>query len=130
MANWIVAPVVRAKNVTKALDYYTRVLGFECPEGVIKSVDPDEGGIYAVLHRNGAGLHLQIRRQESHVAKREHIANDAYFYVDDAAALQAEFEERGAWFHRKLVTDNPYGLDDFVVEDLDGNRLTFGSPRR
>jgi catechol 2,3-dioxygenase-like lactoylglutathione lyase family enzyme len=129
MAHWSASPVLRARDVAAAVDYYTKVLGFRCPMGPIPGVDAAEGPIYAVLDRHGAGLHLQIRRQEAHAATREKIAADAYFYVDDAVALEGEFARAGARFHRRLVRDNPYGLVDFIVEDLDGNRLVFGSPK-
>lgn len=129
MANWMVSPVLRARDVAAAVDYYTNVLGFRCANGPIPGVDPEEGAIYAILDRAGVGLHLQIRRQEPHPSTRESIASDVYFYVDDASALEAEFLEAGVRFHRRLVRDNPYGLIDFVVEDPDGNRLVFGSPK-
>ena len=43
-------------------------------------------------------------------------------------ALLEEFETKGATIVRG-ITDGPnYDLRDFVVEDLDQNRLIFGSP--
>jgi uncharacterized glyoxalase superfamily protein PhnB len=108
--------------------YYCEKLGFECPDGVFVGVgDTDEGGVYAILRRDGARVHLQIRRGPWREGARPGIESDVYFYVADADALHAEFEKRGASVFRKPV-DNPYGLRDFVVEDLDGNRLLFGSP--
>ena len=55
MTTWRVAPVLRASNVERALAYYTDVLGFSCPNGLIQGADADEGGIYALIERGGAG---------------------------------------------------------------------------
>ncbi len=128
MPTWSVEPILRSANVADTVEYYTSVLGFECPNGVFQGVDTDEGGIYALLSRDGAGLHIQIRREERHTPSRERIASDAYFYVDDAEALEHEFRSKGATIHRPIARDNAYGLIDFVVEDPEGNRLVFGSP--
>ena len=84
--------------------------------------------MYAFLEREGATVHLQIRRREIN-QQREHIESDAYFYVDDADALHAELSRRGAHIVRGPEDGPSYDLRDFVVEDLDGNRLMFGSER-
>ncbi|HKI73760.1 MAG TPA: VOC family protein [Pseudomonadales bacterium] len=53
---------------------------------------------------------------------------EACIYVDDADALHTEFVRSGARVVRGPVDNPGYGLRDFIVEDLDGNRLVFGSP--
>ena len=45
-------------------------------------------------------------------------------------ALYAEFVERGAVIVRPPVDAPNYGMRDFIVEDLDGNRLLFGGAKR
>ncbi len=50
-----------------------------------------------------------------------------YLYVEDADRTHAELRERGARIGKE-PQDYPYGLRDFDVRDLDGNRLVIASP--
>lgn len=128
--NWSVAPILGVRHVTRAKEYYCERLGFDCPGGVFMGVgDDEEGGVYAIVERDGIMLHLQIRRREIYPDARERIETDVYAYVEDADVLYADFEKRGANILRRLVDNRNYGLRDFMVEDLDGNRLVFGSPK-
>jgi len=125
--SWSVQPIVGARDVKRAVGYYTDVLGFECTslfEGV-----GQEGAVYALLQREGARLHLQIRRRAPYPEGRGRIESDLYFYVPDADALHAELLARGATILRAVEDGPNYGMRDFVVEDLDGNRLLFGSSK-
>ena len=124
---WRVGPVLGVRNVQAATDYYTGTLGFECPGGVFQGAGEGEGGVYAVVRRGGIEIHLQIRRREVFAGERAGIESDAYIFVEDADALCREFEAKGVVVQRALA-DAPYGLRDFVIEDLDGHRLAFGSP--
>jgi uncharacterized glyoxalase superfamily protein PhnB len=124
---WRIAPTLGVRDVNKAADYYTSVLGFECPGGVFEGVAPGEGGVYAIVRREGIEIHLQIRRRQLFAGERESIEGDAYLFVPDVDALFEEFESNGVRIQRP-PEDAPYGLRDFVVEDPEGHRLTFGSP--
>jgi hypothetical protein len=86
--------------------------------------------VYALLEREGAGLHLQIRRRTLYPEARNRVECDVYFYVSDADALHAELTTRGARVLGAPKDGPSYGLRDFDVEDLDGNRLRFGSAKR
>jgi uncharacterized glyoxalase superfamily protein PhnB len=123
---WRIAPVLGFRDVTKAVDYYTSVLGFECPGGVFEGVEPGEGGVYAIVRRAGVEIHLQIRRREV-PARRRDIEADVYVFVRDADAVFEELTAKGARVQRP-PEDAPYGLRDFVIEDPEGHRLCFGSP--
>jgi uncharacterized glyoxalase superfamily protein PhnB len=124
---WRIAPMLGVRDVNQAVEYYTSVLGFECPGGVFEGVAPGEGGVYAIVRRGDVEIHLQIRRRDLFAGKRESIEGDAYLFLPDVDALFAEFEAKGAKIHRP-PEDAPYGLRDFVIEDAEGHRLTFGSP--
>lgn len=125
MVDWRPAAILGARDVKRAVDHYCGILGFEC-DSVFEGVG-DEGGVYGIVHRDGVSLHIQIRRRDLFPSGRESIESDVYIYVDDADALYAELCGRGARILREPA-DEPYGLRDFSVEDLDGNRLVFGSP--
>ena len=47
--------------------------------------------------------------------------------VDDVKALFLEVRDKGATIHRSLRTE-PWDQVTFVVCDLDGNLISFGSP--
>lgn len=127
--DWSLSPVLGARDVRSACDYYCAKLGFTCPDGVFSPAGDESGGVYAILHRDGIVIHLQIRRREVYQMPRERIESDAYFYVGDADRLFEEFRQSGAKIFREPEDGPTYGLRDFVVEDLDGNRLLFGSPK-
>ena len=125
---WSVAPVLGAKSVADSVEYYCQKLGFQNPNGIFKPGGHEDQGVYAILTRDSIDLHIQIRRRELYLTQRERIESDVYLYVEDVDLLFTEFDERGAKIVRS-ITDGPnYGLRDFVIEDLDQNRLIFGSP--
>jgi len=125
---WSIAPVLGSKNVANSVEYYCERLGFQNPNGIFRPEDHENSGVYAIITRDNIDLHIQIRRRELYPDDRERIESDVYIYVDDVDPLFKEFNERGATMVRH-ITDGPnYELRDFVIEDLDQNRLIFGSP--
>ena len=127
VASWRIAPTLGVRDVKKAVEYYVGVLGFECPGGIFEGGAPGEGGVYAIVRRADIEIHLQIRRREVFAAKRESIEGDAYLFVPDVDAIFEEFKAKAVVIHRP-PEDAPYGLRDFVIEDPEGHRLTFGTP--
>lgn len=124
---WRIGPTLGVRDVQRATDFYVDRLGFECPGGVFGDGVPGEGGVYSIVRRAGVEIHLQIRRRPIFADAREGIEQDAYVFVPDADALFDEFRARGVRIHR-APEDAPYGLRDFVIEDPDGHRVTFGHP--
>lgn len=125
--SWRIGPVLGVRDVKKAVEYYTGVLGFECPGGIFEGGAPGEDGVYAIVRRGDIEIHLQIRRREVFAGKRESIEGDTYVFVNDVDALFEEFEAKGVVIHR--APENAfYGLRDFVIEDPEGHRLIFGTP--
>ncbi len=50
---------------------------------------------------------------------------NVYFWVDDVEAIYAELTARGATIDYELC-DQPYGVKEFGVQDLDGYDIAFG----
>ena len=117
--------MIGARDVQATIDYWCDQLGFECPAGVIAGVG-DEPAIYAVLRRNGAELHVQIRRHAIWGDDRNPVERSAYFYVGDVNTLNEEFMAKGAKI-LQAPTQMPYGMREMVVEDPEGHRIAFGS---
>ena len=124
---WQASPVLGVRQVRQAAEYYRDVLGFNLdPEdGVFQPSADEPDGVYAIVKRPGAWIHLQIRRGDKPHPQREAFEQDVYLYVDNVDHLHSEFRQRGA----KVVLPPrmaPHGIREMTVEDLNGYRLVFG----
>lgn len=120
------APILGCRDVQAAADWFATELGFDCPGGVLRP--PGEGAaVYAIVFREGAGVHLQIRRRPVFLSERPSFEGDGYVFVGDADALHTEFAARGVAVLRE-PQDEPYGLRDFTIATPQGHRLAFGAP--
>lgn len=105
-------PELPFTDVRAGVEYYQRVLGFR--------VNYAEGDV-GVMDRDDVTLVL-IKRTDRHAG-----IGSCYAYVNNADALHAELTRRGANVQGAPVS-HPWGLRDFQVLDLEGNRITFGQP--
>jgi catechol 2,3-dioxygenase-like lactoylglutathione lyase family enzyme len=105
-------PELPLSDVPAGVAYYQKVLGFK-----INYAQDD----VAVMYRDEVTL-LLILRTEQHKG-----IGSCYVYIRDADALHAELLARGANVQGDPISQ-PWGLRDFRVLDLEGNRLTFGQP--
>ncbi|MCA8954922.1 MAG: VOC family protein [Planctomycetes bacterium] len=115
-------------RVREAAEYYRDVLGFDLDpvDGVFQPLPDEPQGVYAIVSRGGAAVHLQVRRGAPAPQPRTALERDVYLYVDDVQALHDDLVRRGAKVleppHR-----TPYGLQEMVVEDRFGFRIAFGA---
>ena len=124
--SWQLSPILGVPNVRQAAEYYRDVLGFTLePDGVFQPTADEPGGVYAIVKRPGAWIHLQIRRGEQPRRDRERFERDVYVYVDAVDALHEQLQHRGAII-KQVPRNAPYGLRELEVEDLNGYRITFG----
>jgi uncharacterized glyoxalase superfamily protein PhnB len=103
------------KDVLASVAHYRDVLGF-----TVEFVY-GEPTFYAGVERGDVVIHLQA----AHMTKRQVGQGAINVFVTAVDALYTELKARRA----KLVNqpeDRPYGMRDFDLDDLDGNRLTFG----
>jgi predicted enzyme related to lactoylglutathione lyase len=105
-------PELPLSNVPAGIEYYQKVLGFK-----INYAQATLG----VMFRDHVTL-LLITRTERHSG-----IGSCEAYVRDADALYAELVASGANVQGEPVS-HPWGLRDFHVLDLEGNRLTFAQP--
>jgi uncharacterized glyoxalase superfamily protein PhnB len=131
MGSWRAAPILGVRNVRQAAEYYRDVLGFglDPVDGVFQPSADEPGGVYAIVKRPGAWIHLQIRRGDIPERKRQAFERDVYLYVDDLDALHADLRRREAAILQPPRVA-PYGMREMVVEDLNGYRLAFGELAR
>jgi uncharacterized glyoxalase superfamily protein PhnB len=125
---WQASPILGAPHVRQAAEYYRDVLGFDLDpvEGVFQPTDDEPGGVYAIVTRPGAMIHLQIRREPvARSSIRPSFERDVYLYVDALDELYTDLQRRGATIVQPPRV-MPYGYRELVVEDLSGYRLAFG----
>ena len=116
-----IAPVFFTVNIDATVAWYQDKLGFECLGTW------GEPPFYAMVGRDLQGIHFRCAPPPT--ANPDKYADellDAYIFVDDADALYAEYEARGVEFTRGIA-DMPWQSREFVVKDLDGRLLAFGS---
>lgn len=111
-----IAAMLPVKDIGKAHDFYTRILGFK---KVFENGSPVG---FMILKRDGAEVHLTL--QPAHEAANFNVA---HLMVDDADALHAVCQRHGLRIIKRLQ-DKDYGLRAFVFEDPDGNRIDVGQP--
>ena len=109
-----IAAMLPVRDMDKAHDFYTRVLGFR------KTFENGVPVGFMILKRDEAELHLTL--QKTHPAAPFNIA---HLMVGDAEALHAICQREGLRIIKGL-RDQEYGLRSFVFADPDGNRIDVG----
>ena len=116
-----IAPQFFTTDIPATLAYYKDKLGFEC-RGTWH--DPP---VYAIVERDQHAIHFRCAEPPTANAdKYPDELLDAYFYIEDADALYAEYAVQGVEFARGLA-NTPWKSRGFVVKDCDGRLLAFGA---
>ena len=103
------APVLHVQDVTAAATFYRDILGFTWDFG-------DES--YAVVWRDNSAIHF-IR--DAGTPNGVHL----FQWVRDVDGYYGEILGRGAVIASGL-TNQPYGIREFAVRDLNGVGIVFG----
>jgi len=111
-----IAAMLPVKDITKAYEFYSGVLGFT---KVFENGNPVG---FMILKRDAAEVHLTL--QPRHDAANFNVA---HLMVDNVDALHAICQKAGLRIIKGLQ-DKDYGLRAFVFEDPDGNRIDVGQP--
>lgn len=109
-----IAAMLPVKDMRRAHDFYTGVLGFS------KTFENGSPVGFMILKRDQGELHLTL--QPGHQAAKFNVA---HLMVDDVDALFAVCQQHGLRIVKSLQ-DKDYGLRAFVFEDPDGNRIDVG----
>jgi uncharacterized glyoxalase superfamily protein PhnB len=117
-----ISPTLAVRNMKQAIQFYRDSLGFK-----MGMVFPDaDNPEYADLSKDGMVLMLIPARSVAIGAKEKlGIGVNLYMQIDgDIDEYCNEVTNKGA----KVVVDikdEPFGIRDFTVEDIDGYKLTF-----
>ena len=116
------APVLLVKDVIASAAYFRDKLGFSKHE---LYGDPPN---FAMVTRDGLTVMLaQLDEGKTSTPYWQIVDKmwNAYFWVDDAEALYAEFIASGAEIDYTLYT-TPWGIKEFGIQDLDDHDIGFG----
>lgn len=111
-----IAAMLPVKDMAKAHDFYTNVLGFR------KTFENGNPVGFMIMKRDQAEVHLTLQPQY-----KAADFNVAHLMVDNVDALHATCQAHGLRIIKRLQ-DKDYGLRAFVFEDPDGNRIDVGQP--
>jgi len=111
-------------DLDKAVTFYQQVLGF--PSKSIYGQPP----FFAILGRDNVNVMLaQVPDPNVVAPAAKRVGSpgawDAYFWVQDAQAIFAEFRSRGAAIDEEPSV-KPHGCLEFQLQDADGYVLVFG----
>lgn len=110
-------PVLPVQDVSKAIDYYVKQLGFTL-------VGKDaEVPFYAVLRRDGIELHLQWHSEEEWKAGLDALS--LRIYVDNVDLLFDEYKVKDVFHKNTALRETAWGTKEFAFYDLSRNGLTF-----
>jgi len=116
-----VSPVLLVADLQRSVDYFTDQLGFECH---VFGEPPN----FATAARDAAVILIALSDQPERLVPHWQIVDkmwDAYIRVDDADAIYAEVQARGAGIDYTIY-DAPHGFREFGVQDPDGHDIAFG----
>jgi predicted enzyme related to lactoylglutathione lyase len=117
------SPVLLVSDLQRSVAYYRDRLGFHCEV----YGDPPN---FATAARDEAVILLALTDQPERIAPNWKIVDmtwNVYIRVDDADAIYAEVQERGAGIDYTIY-DAPHGFREFGVQDPDGYDIAFGQP--
>jgi predicted enzyme related to lactoylglutathione lyase len=118
-----ISPVLLVADLERSVAYYRDRLGFMCAT----YGDPPN---FATADREGATLLLALAEDASRLVPHWKIVDNmwnVYIRCDDADAIYAEVQERGAGIDYTIY-DAPHGFREFGVQDPDGHDIAFGQP--
>jgi predicted enzyme related to lactoylglutathione lyase len=111
-----VMPTVPVQDLARAVTFYSEQLGFE--------VDFQNGTTYAIVSRDG--IQLGIAAPPISTVPAGH--GRCYFKLSAGIdELYEGYHSSGvAIFHE--LRDEPYGMREFMIADVDRNEINFGQP--
>ncbi len=115
------APILLVADVVAAANYYRDRVGFAYDKFY---GDPPD---FCILRRDGHSL-MVAKTSPAVIRPHWRVVDkmwNVYFWVDDADALYAELQARGAIIDYTIY-NTFYGCREFGIQDLDGYDIAFG----
>lgn len=115
--------VLLVSDIDRAVAFWRDRLGFACKT---YGEPPD----FATASRDDASVLLALCRTPGAIVPNWKLVDktwNVYIRVDDADAIYAELQDRGAPIDYELY-DAPHGFREFGTQDPDGHDIAFGQP--
>ena len=115
--------VLLVSDIDRAVEFWRDRLGFECETY-------GEPPNFAAVTRDNASVLLALCADAAAIVPNWKIVDqtwNVYIRVDDADAIYAEVQERGAPIDYTIY-DAPHGFREFGTQDPDGHDIAFGQP--
>jgi uncharacterized glyoxalase superfamily protein PhnB len=119
------SPTLAVRDMKKTIEFYTKSLGFELGMTFPTPENPE----YADLRKDGMVI-MFIPAANLGIGSEEElgVGVNLYLQIDgDINRYYDELKKRGVEI-AVAIKDEPFGIRDFSVEDVDGYRLTFNQP--
>jgi len=117
-----ISPTLAVRNMKQTIQFYRDSLGFEMGMTFPDADNPE----YAALSKDGMVL-MFIAAQNIGIGREEKlgVGVNIYMQIDgDIDEYYNEVKDKGVKIMVD-IKDEPYGIRDFMVEDIDGYKLTF-----
>ena len=117
------APILAVPDVRAAAEFYCDKLGFSI--SFLYGDPPTHGGIHCG-EWTPEGAHFQLSQSDEELPEKKTVA----FYVtigEDVDGLFARYKAAGVTIVRE-PTNEPWGMREFAIRDLNGYLLRFGKP--
>jgi len=118
----VLSPALAVRDMKKTIEFYKNSLGFNM---VMVSPDADNPA-YAELSKDSMAL-MFILAKDCAIGSEEKlgVGVNLYLQIDgDIDQYYQELKKRGVRIAVDIA-DEPYGIRDFTVEDVNGYQLTF-----
>ena len=116
------SPLLAARNMKRTIEFYKNTLGFEMGMAFPTADNPE----YVDLSKDGMVL-MFVPAENLGIGSEEKFGAGVNLYMEidgDIDEYYDELKKKGV----KLaddIKDEPFGIRDFTIEDIDGYRLTF-----
>ena len=117
-----ISPTLAVRNMKETIEFYENSLGFKMGMCFPNASNPE----YAGLSKDGMVL-MFIPAKHLGIGSEEKLGTGVNLYMQidgDIDEYYQELTNRGVKIAVD-IKDEPFGIRDFTVEDIDGYRLTF-----
>lgn len=117
-----ISPLLAVRDMKKAIDFYTKSLGFTLGMTFPDVNNPE----YADLTKDGMTVML-VPSKNHGIETGERFGVGVYLYMEIDGDIDEYYDElkgKGVPITAD-IKDEPFGVRDFTVEDIDGYKLTF-----
>jgi uncharacterized glyoxalase superfamily protein PhnB len=116
------SPLLAVSNIKNTIEFYKNVLGFKIGMVVPDADNPE----YADVSKDGMVL-MFIPAKDHGIGSGEKLGIGVYLYMEIDGNIDeyyAELKNKGVNIVAD-IKDEPFGVRDFMVKDIDGYQLTF-----